>query len=348
MQHRDHCDGQPTVIVLREHDSIWAPSAKAGVLAAAEAIHSALAQAGHQVVPMQVESPAQLPTMLKPFDPARCVVFNWHEGVESGAHDAVQIATLLDVLGCTYTGAGTLALQMTQDKLRAKRLLRAYGIPTPNWQSLAGNDLEWDSYPAIVKVASEHGSECLTAESVVHNDQALRARAADLKAWGYEQLMVSEFVDGREFTVSLWGNGTIDALPLIEIDYSDLPPALPRLRTYDAKWVDSSDAYQRTRLVRPQNLSDEDHKRIVRVARDTYRAFGLRDFGRIDIRMRDSIPLVIDVNSNPDITAGSSFITAAEFGGYDYSATLDRIVRLAIARAGQTVAKYDWRSSAQR
>ena len=74
----------------------------------------------------------------------------------------------------------------------------------------------------------------------------------------------------------------------------------------------------------------------------------LADFGRIDIRMRDNIPLVIDVNSNPDITAGSSFITAAEFGGYDYSATLDRIVRLAIARAGQTVAKCDRWSSAQR
>jgi len=340
MHPRTPRDEGRTVLVLREHDSVWAPSAKAGVLADAEAIHNELAQAGYHVVPVQIQSPSQVPTLLKPFDPARCIVLNWHEGVESGAHDAVQVAALLDEMWYTYTGAGTLTLQMTQDKLRAMRLLRAHGIPSPNWQSLAGNDCgEWDSFPAIIKLASEHGSECLTAESVVHDDQALRARAADLKAQGHEQLMVSEFVDGREFTVSLWGNGPIDALPLIEIDYSDLPPALPRLRTYDAKWVDSSDAYQRTRLVRPQNLSRQVSDRILRVARDTYRAFGLRDFGRIDIRMRDGIPFVIDVNSNPDITAGSSFVTAAEFGGYDYPAMLDRIVRLAIARADTMVPK---------
>jgi len=94
---------------------------------------------------------------------------------------------------------------------------------------------------------------------------------------------------------------------------------------------------ERTRLIEANSnlpsLSSELRERIERIARETYRAFCLRDYGQIDLRLRGDVPLVIDVNANPDLGTDGSFYAAAKSGGYDYPAMLDRIVRLAIERA---------------
>jgi D-alanine-D-alanine ligase len=334
MQRENHM-GTRSVLVLREHDSVWAPEAKAGVLAAAEAIHSGLAHAGYDVIPVQIESPQALLSALQPFNPARYVVFNWYEGLEPCAEDAAQVTALLDELGFIYTGADTIALRTTQDKIRGGRVLHTHGIPTPAGQPAAADNLsQWNRYPAIVKLATEHGSECMTVNSVVHDEEALRAQVDKLTAAGIQSLMVSEFVDGREFTVSLWGNGTLEALPLLEVDYGAYPPSVPHIRSFEAKWDAASAAHQSIRLGPPRDLPSQLQDRIERTARDAYRAFGLRDYGRIDLRLKQDAPQVIDVNSNPDITADSSFVAAAERAGYDYPTMLDRIVRFAIHRDG--------------
>ncbi len=335
MQQHNHNGARHSILVLREHDSVWAPEAKAGVLADAEAIHDGLAQAGYEVIPVQAESAHTLLTALLPFDPVRHAVFNWFEGFEPDAEDAAQITALLDELGFVYTGADALALRVTQNKIHTKRVLVAHGIPTPESQLVVPDRLSaWNHYPTIVKLASEHGSECLTVDSIVYDHEHLCARVAELQADSAASLMVSEFVDGREFTVSVWGNGTLETLPLLEIDYSACPESVPRIRSFDAKWETASEVYQSVKLVSPRNLGAKLRNRIEQVARDAYRALGLRDYGRIDIRLKDDVPYVIDVNSNPDICADSSFVEAAKCAGYGYPAMLDRIVQFAIHRAG--------------
>jgi D-alanine-D-alanine ligase len=210
--------------------------------------------------------------------------------------------------------------------------LEEYCVPTPTWQLVERGKLKgWERYPAIVKVANEHGSECLTDASVVHDRQSLRERVEELGIT-YRKLIVSEYIGGREFSVSLWGDGRIEALPVVEIDYSAFPPEWPRVRTFDAKWDANSEAYNEIRVVCKPPLSRALKNRIEHVAHAAYQACRLRDYGRIDIRLRDQEPLVIDVNSNPDIVGDSTFVLAAERGGYDYSAMLERIVRLAIRR----------------
>ena len=325
-----------SVLVLREHDSVWLPEARPEVIAAAEAIHAGLRQAGYQVIPLQVETPNALLSQLLRFNPSRYVVFNWYEGVEIGAEDGAQITDMLSHLGFTFTGADALTWRTAQDRLRAKRVLISHHIPTPQWRSMSGEDIHgWNHYPAIVKLANEHGSECLTEKSVVHDQASLQRRIADLKEMGYHNLMVSEFIDGREFTVSLWGNGILQALPLLEVDFSTFPPAASHVRSFAAKWETQSEEYQQIKLTPPDDLSPELCDRIKRVARDAFRAFRLRDYGRVDVRLREGVPYVIDVNCNPDITADSSFVAAARQAGYDYSTMLDHIVELAIHRRGE-------------
>jgi len=331
MSHHQAVNDPAQVLALRNCDSIWADEAKARVLAVVEMMHAGLAEAGHQVVPIQIESPDALPEALQPYSPDEWRVFNMYEGVAPGECDLAEVTATLDQLGFTYTGADTRTLIAAQDKTCVKRVLDASAIPTPRWCSWMGNGPAWTHYPAIVKVADEHGSECLTAESVVYDEASLCARAVELNRLGFQNLLVAEFIDGPEFSVSVWGNGHLDSLPLVEVDFSDLDNQ-PRLRTYEAKWDESSPLYQQTRLVCPPQLAPELQAQIEQVAKAAYRTFDLRDYGRIDVRLRDNIPYVIDVNANPDLTPGSSFVMAAEQGGYAYSAMLDRILRLSLHR----------------
>jgi len=333
MQGCDALSRQRQVVVLRDHDSIWAPEAKAEVLEAVGVIHEELGRMGYTVIPIQVQSPGELADTLKLFDPDKCVVFNFCDGVEPEASDIAQVAALLEERGFTFTGADARTLLATQDKTFTKQVLVAHGIPTPEWSTVLGSECKWDRYPAIVKVADEHGSEALTPASVVYDQRGLQTRVAELADSGKPYLMVSEFIDGREFTVALWGNGHVQALPLVETDYSAYHSTWPRLRSFEAKWQTDSPMYQRARLVCPSQLSAELEDRIERVALDTYHALNLRDYGRIDIRVRDGVPYVIDVNANPDLTAGSSFVIAAEQAGYDYGAMLGKIVEWAMRRA---------------
>lgn len=334
LQHNEN-DIHRSILVLREPDSVWSPDAKAGVLASAEAIHRGLEQAGYDVIPVQAESANALLTELLPYNPARYPVFNWFEGFEPDAEDLAQVTALLDEIGFVYTGSDTVAIRMSQNKIRTRRVLLAHGIPTPEGQPVSAGTLRaWSRFPAIVKLATEHGSESLTSSAVVQNPEELFARVAELQFAGFDSLMVSEFIDGREFTISLWGNGTLEMLPLLEVDYSACPASMPHIRSFEAKWDTASNAYRFVKLAAPRDLGFGVEESIERVARETYRAFKLRDYARIDLRLRGETPYVIDVNSNPDITPDSSFVAAAQRAGEDYSAMLDRIVRLAIHRAG--------------
>lgn len=325
----------PRVLFLQEHDSIWAEEARDQVLSYADALCTGLRQAGYPVIPVQIKSPADLRSVLASFDRERDLVFNWYEGVEPDAADGIEVLILLDEMGFTYTGSNALAWQAAQDRVRAKRLMLAYAIPTPRYQALCKDNLDdWDLYPAIVKVANDHGSQYLTIESVVYSTGELCKRFEQLQALEPVPLMVAEFIDGREFSVALWGNGSLQTLPLIEADFSALPAQQPHIRTYEAKWDATSYAYHATQLVPASHLADDLRDRIERVARRAYRGFGLRDYGRVDIRLRDGTPYVIDVNANPDITAEGTFFTAAQFAGLTYPMMLDELVRIACSRAG--------------
>ena len=333
MRHRLVKDVVPTLLVLREHDSVWAPHALGTVLSDMQVLHSGLEQAGYRVIPLQLKSSGDLTAVLAPFDPRTCVVFNCYEGVEEGASDAIQVAEGLDALGYTYTGADSLALAITQDKARAQQLLEHRGIPTPRWQIANAEGQAWKHFPAIIKVANDHGSENLSCESVVYDEAGLHRRVQALKSEGVRSLMIAEFIEGREFTVAMWGNAVVEFLPLLEVDYSACPAGQAHVRTYAAKWDSEPAGIPGSGLIRAQTLCAETKQRIERLSRDAFGAFGLGDYARIDLRLKGTEPQVIDVNANPSLTLDSSFVQAAAHGGYTYSAVLDRIVRLAWERA---------------
>jgi D-alanine-D-alanine ligase len=213
-------------------------------------------------------------------------------------------------------------------------MLDQLNIPTPAWRACSSPDeVEgWGIFPAIVKPAAEHCSFGITDGAVVSDLKQLRERVAFVLQTYGGLALVEDFIVGREFNVSIWGNGRPAPLPLYEIDFSDIPDPQHRLVDFDAKWTKGSFTYEHTPSRCPAEVDDKVAVRIRDVAMAAYRALRLRDYGRIDMRVRDGQPYVVDVNSNPDITIDGGFAKTAAVAGYDYGAMVSRIVNLAAHR----------------
>ncbi|MGA2821184.1 MAG: ATP-grasp domain-containing protein [Anaerolineales bacterium] len=273
---------------------------------------------------------------LRGFRPEEYVIFNWCEGLDGDPNAYDKVPPVLEALGFTYTGANAPALYATTDKVITKEQLRRHRIPTPQaavYSRPVRNG--WTRFPALVKPATEHCSYGITPDAVVDGPEELRRRVEYvLDTWKCKAL-VEDFIDGVEINISLWGNGRIDVLPLAAIDYSLFNDYHERLCSYDAKWDPASAAYLLTSVQCPAHVDRDLTQKLVGVGRRAYRALRLRDYGRVDIRVRDGVPYVLDVNSNPDITMEGGFARSARAAGYDYGRTISHILHLASARDNQ-------------
>lgn len=271
---------------------------------------------------------------LRGFDPREYVVFNWAEGLDGAPNAYDAVPPVLEEMGFAYTGADAWTLAASLDKAYTKKILLENKIPTPVSKVYDRAVLNgWRRYPALVKPATEHCSFGITREAVVDNPQQLKDRIQYvIDTWKCPAL-VEDFIDGTEFNVSVWGNGDeAQVLPISAMDYSAFADYHDRLCTFDAKWNPESEAYRLTAVQCPADLDKTLKRRIERVALATYRALKLRDYGRVDMRVRNGVPYVLDVNANPDITMEGGFARSARAAGYDYGQMTARILTLAARR----------------
>ncbi|MCL6493768.1 MAG: D-alanine--D-alanine ligase, partial [Ignavibacterium sp.] len=143
-------------------------------------------------------------------------------------------------------------------------------------------------------------------------------------------VIVEEYIVGKELNVAIL-DGKI--LPISEIDFTGLPENLPKIVTYDGKWIENSTYYNHTKPVCPAKLNSKVKRKIEKVALEAYNAMSCRDYARVDVRLsKENIPYVIEVNPNPDVSSDSGFARAAAANGIDYSGLLETITNLALNR----------------
>jgi len=264
------------------------------------------------------------------------VVFNLVEFFHDNPRLEGSVAGVFELNRIPYTGAGPFALALCQRKGLTKQVLLANGVPTPRYRLLTHPQVPKRHglhYPLIVKPSREDASAGLDKGSVVYDFQGLVERVNMVFSSFKPPIIVEEFVEGRELHVSILGNDPPIVLPIIEFDFSGLPPDHPNILSYASKWNPLDESYHRVHSVCPAKLSQRLKKKVEAISLAAYRITGARDYARLDLRLdaRNRI-YVLEVNPNPDLTEGVSFMESAEKAGISFSAALRKIVEFALER----------------
>ncbi len=302
----------------------------------AECVCAALAATGFEpVIVPSGSDPAQLAAALGGRHPD--LVFNVCESFAGNPCLEYAVAALLELLRIPYTGSPPLALALAQDKVRAKKILSAARLPVPRSVIMEepGSTIPADLKPPfMVKPRFADASHGISEKSFCESVSAARTQAAYLiETYGHDAL-VEEFLPGREFNVSVILENKL--LPISELTYN-LPPGLPPIVTFEAKWKETSPYYVGTPVVCPaQNVDSALEKKIGDSARGAYRALGCRDYARIDMRLdEDGNPCIIEVNPNPCIMPDAGLARSARVAGITYNDFIARIARAALVRGNK-------------
>lgn len=303
--------------------------AEQGVIACSQAVAEALA--GHYEV-QHVPIHADVEVALAPYSPTEWAVFNLGEGIQGRLFEEARIAWALEAMGYRITGSRGDALARSIHKVHAKQLFAHAGIRTPRWHwcrevSEAEDGL---GFPLIVKPVAEDGSLGIGPDAVVHDLATLQARVAHIIECYRQAALVEEFIVGREFNVSLWGDSP-DLLPLAEIDFRDFSDPLDRIVSFAAKWDAASFAFHHTPVLCPAPVEERLAGRIRAAAVDAWRVIGCQGYARVDIRVDEQDqPYVIEVNCNPDLSPDAGFYQAVRRIGYSYQEMACRIAEMTL------------------
>lgn len=273
------------------------------------------------------------------------IVFNLAEGFVGASREA-QFPALLEMLDIPYTGSGPLALATALDKARTKEVLSYHGIPVARFVTtgravesiralLPGSD-----FPFIVKPLSEGSSKGIRNSSFVTSLDAMNREIERIVTEYSQPAIIEEFLPGREFTVAVIGHGaTARVLPLVEINFGELPEEANRIYSYEAKWVYDVAENPLHIFTCPADVTDRLQNEIENVVLRTYEVLDCRDWSRIDVRLdaRGRVN-VIEVNPLPGILPNpeenSCFPKAARAAGLTYETMLLTVLKSGCERYG--------------
>jgi len=273
------------------------------------------------------------------------LVFNIAEGLVGQSRES-HIPAMLEMLQIPYTGSSPLTLALCLDKVRAKEILAYNGIPTPRFFVISDFTSPLStlhsplSFPLIVKPLHEGSSKGIRNESVVWDEDGLKERAEWVIKEYQQPALVEEFVQGREFTVALLGNGKdLRVLPIVEIDYSTLPQGVNPIYSYEAKWIWDRPEAPLDIFICPAPLEGGLKKEIEEICRGTFNILDIKDWCRVDVRLdSNGRPHILEINPLPGILPNpednSCFPKAARAAGMDYNQLINTVVDIACKRYG--------------
>ncbi|MFA6349913.1 MAG: ATP-grasp domain-containing protein [Candidatus Omnitrophota bacterium] len=298
------------------------------------AIASAIRNKGHSVELVEAESLL----LLKYFRKTNVdMVFNIAEG-KRGKFRESEIPALLEYLKIPFTGSNTFSLALALNKAFTKKLLNAENIPTPAYQIFKTGKEELDAslrFPLIAKPNCEGSAKGIASKNVVNGKDELYRVIQELKNVYSQDILVEEFIDGKELTVGILENGKIKVLPILEIDFSSCIQSGEYFYSWRMKEFQGD---KRLGLLPkfhcPARLDKETEERIKDVAIRTHRAVGCFDISRTDIRLdKNNIPYVLEINPLPGLDPNeSNFPLMAYAAGMKYDDLIEAILLSAAER----------------
>ncbi len=257
------------------------------------------------------------------------LVFNIAEGVTGRSREA-QVPGILEAYGIPYTFSDPLVCATTMDKAIAKRLVRSFGVCTPDFmlvdsmQDLAGCCLR---FPLFAKPVAEGTGKGIDGNSRIESMSQLESVCAKLLAGFNQPVLVEEYLPGREFTTGITGTGS-ESRSIGTMEVKVLPEAGEKIYSFHNKenW---------RRLVKYSRVEETSlREEIECLALRAYRALECRDAARIDIRLDiENRPSFLEINTLPGLNPGYSdlpILAAQE--GIPYTDLISKIIASAMRR----------------
>jgi len=265
------------------------------------------------------------------------VVFNQYDDVVHGALYEMRVAALVRMMGFPMTGSPALGLGLCRYKYMAISLLQGAGLPVPPDSRMLERigDVarhHW-KFPVIVHPAQEHAGIGMGRESVVHTVRALRDQVRIILRDYGQAALAQHFLPGREFNIGLLGGKRLRVLPFAEVNYAKLPPDIPPIMSYAAKWLSTSVEFKKISVICPATVEPMLHLRIEKLALAAFRAVGGWGYGRVDIRLDENQePYVLEVNCNPCLEEDVALARSARAAGIKFPKMLQLIIEAALER----------------
>ena len=262
------------------------------------------------------------------------IIFNLMEAFAGVTTFDQNVVSYLELLRLPYTGCNPRGLILARDKALSKKLMAYHRIPVPEFtvvrlgrKPVLSKRLR---FPLIVKSLFFEASAGISQASVVENPEQLSRRVTFIHESLGTAAIIEQFIDGRELYVGVIGNERLDALPVWEMSFAQMPENRWRIATERVKW---SAKYQKRHgiMTAAATLEPGISDRIRRIAKRTYRALDLSGYARIDVRLDEAgDPFVLEANPNPNLAYGEDFAESAESCGIPYERLLDRILALGL------------------
>jgi len=298
------------------------------------AIAGALRKRGHSVEMIDAEKS----NLIKYFGANRVdMVFNIAEGLFGKLRES-QVPALLDHLRVPYTGSGSFPLALALNKALTKKILKAEGIPTPNFQLFFSGSEEPSPelrFPLIVKPNREGSGKGINISSVVNNREDLLRKVREIIELYKQEALAEEFIQGRELTVGILEKGRIEILPILEIDFSGCLKSGEYFYSWRMKEFQGDYGLGLVPSFHcPARLDEKTSARVKETALKTHQALGCFDISRTDIRLScDGTPFVLEINPLPGLNPReSNFSMMAYAAGLKYEELIDTILMSAVAR----------------
>jgi D-alanine-D-alanine ligase len=265
------------------------------------------------------------------------VIFNLADVFKGQSHFDKNIASILELLEIPFTGASPANLMICNNKALSKKILSYHRIKVPQFYTFYKDrkfkHVKKLKLPCVVKPLSEEASRGIAQASVVDNEEALIDRVKFIHESLDQDAIAEEYIDGREFYVGVIGNKRIQALPLREMYFGDMPEDEPRIATYKAKWDEKYRKKWKLRNRLVTNLSPELTKKAQDICKRAYKALNMKCYARIDIRITpDDRIFIIEPNANPNLQPWDEFASAAGKAGISYEKLVEKLLKLAFQR----------------
>jgi len=296
---------------------------------AAENVVGALRERGHDALLCPADT-ALLQSLAR-FVPARAdgrpggIVFNMAQGIQGESRQA-HVPAMLEMAGVPYTGAGPLGHALALDKVLVKRLLRDVGVATPAYRVMRTGQEDTGplAYPMVAKPLE--GSNGFGVHLV--GERAKLAPTVQALAALYRQdVLVEEYVDGREICVALLGNGQPEVLPFVEHDFG-----IRTARIITAEDLAGRAQDEPARLC-PARVGPELGRHLREAALAAFRVCRCRDYAFACLRVdRAGRVMVLEVDPMPSLGVNAPYALAARTAGMSFPVLVERILDAAHKR----------------